>query len=84
MVIYAGSNGGYGNSVGIKHDNGWVTYYNHLSGWNVQVGDTVAQGQQIAAVGSTGISTGPHLDFKVLDTNNKPVDPEKYLNSKYF
>ena len=80
VVIYAGSNGGYGNSVGIRHDNGMVTYYNHLSGWNVKEGDTVAQGQQIAQVGSTGISTGPHLDFKILDANGKPVDPEKYLN----
>ena len=80
VVIYAGSNGGYGNSVGIKHDNGMVTYYNHLYAWNVKVGDTVGQGQQIAQVGSTGISTGPHLDFKILDKNGKPVDPEKYLN----
>jgi murein DD-endopeptidase MepM/ murein hydrolase activator NlpD len=81
-VIYAGSNGGYGNSVGIKHDNGIVTYYNHLSGWNVKVGDTVGQGQQIAQVGSTGRSTGPHLDFKILDTNGKPVDPEMYLQKR--
>lgn len=80
VVIYAGNNGGYGNSVGIKHDNGMVTYYNHLYAWNVKVGDTVGQGQQIAQVGSTGISTGPHLDFKILDKNGKPVDPEKYLN----
>ena len=82
VVIYAGTNGGYGNSVGIKHDNGMVTYYNHLSAWNVNVGDTVGQGQQIANVGSTGISTGPHLDFKILDTNGKPVDPEMYLNKR--
>ena len=80
VVIYAGNNGGYGNSVGIKHDNGMVTYYNHLYAWNVKVGDTVGQGQQIAQVGSTGISTGPHLDFKILDKDGKPVDPEKYLN----
>lgn len=80
VVVYAGSNGGYGNSVGIKHDNGMVTYYNHLYSYNVQEGDTVAQGQQIAQVGSTGISTGPHLDFKILDKNGNPVDPEQYLN----
>lgn len=82
VVIYAGTNGGYGNSVGIKHDNGMVTYYNHLSAWNVKVGDTVAQGQQIANVGSTGISTGPHLDFKILDADGEPVDPLKYLASR--
>ena len=79
-VIYAGTNGGYGNSVGIKHDNGMVTYYNHLSAWAVNVGDRVMQGQPIANVGSTGISTGPHLDFKILDEDGNPVDPEKYLH----
>jgi murein DD-endopeptidase MepM/ murein hydrolase activator NlpD len=82
VVISAGWNGGYGNSVGIKHDNGMVTYYNHLSAWNVKEGDTVAQGQPIANVGSTGVSTGPHLDFKILDSNGKPVDPLKYLASR--
>ena len=80
IVISAGANGGYGNSVGIKHDNGMVTWYNHLYDWNVKEGDTVAQGQQIGQVGSTGISTGPHLDFKIVDTNGNPVDPEKYLS----
>ena len=82
VVIYVGQNGGYGKSVGIKHDNGMVTYYNHLSAWNVNVGDTVAQGQPIANVGSTGVSTGPHLDFKILDANGEPVDPLKYLSSR--
>ena len=80
VVILAGSNYGYGYSVGIKHDNGMVTYYNHLDSWNVKVGDTVAQGQQIACSGNTGRSTGPHLDFKILDKNGKPVDPEKLLS----
>jgi murein DD-endopeptidase MepM/ murein hydrolase activator NlpD len=80
VVIYAGQNSGYGKSVGIKHDNGMVTYYNHLDSWNVKVGDTVAQGQQIACSGNTGISTGPHLDFKILDADGNPVNPEKYLN----
>ena len=82
VVIYVGQNGGYGKSVGIKHDNGMVTYYNHLSSWDVNEGDTVAQGQHIANVGSTGISTGPHLDFKILDADGNPVDPEKYLENK--
>ena len=78
-VIYAGTNSGYGNSVGIKHDNGMVTYYNHLYSYNVKVGDVVGQGQQIAQVGSTGISTGPHLDFKILDSKGNPVNPRKFL-----
>jgi murein DD-endopeptidase MepM/ murein hydrolase activator NlpD len=59
-----------------------VTYYNHLYAWNVKVGDTVAQGQQVGQVGSTGNSTGAHLDFKILDTDGNPVDPEKYLNKR--
>ena len=82
VVISAGANGGYGNSVGIKHANGMVTWYNHLYGWNVKVGDEVGQGQQIGQVGSTGISTGPHLDFKILDADGNPVDPEQYLNAR--
>ena len=78
-VIYAGKYGGYGNQVAVEHDNGVVTYYSHLSGWNVKVGDKVAQGQVIAKSGNTGWSTGPHLDFKVT-VNGEPVDPLKYLN----
>ena len=81
-VIYVGWNGGYGNSVGIKHDNGMVTYYNHLSGYSVNEGDTVSQGQYIAAVGSTGVSSGAHLDFKILDENGNTVDPESLLENK--
>ena len=78
-VISAGNAGGYGNQVAIQHENGAVTYYSHLYGWNVKVGDQVSQGQQIGQVGSTGISTGPHLDFKV-EINGQPVDPLKYLS----
>ena len=80
-VIEAGSNGGYGNSVGIRHDDGTISYYNHLYAWNVKVGDTVAQGQQIGQVGSTGISTGPHLDFR-LYKDGEYLNPEKYLNKR--
>ena len=79
-VIYAGWNSGYGNSVGVKHANGMVTYYNHLYAYNVKVGDQVGQGQQVGQVGSTGISTGPHLDFKILDADGNPVNPEEYLH----
>ena len=78
-VISAGNAGGYGNQVAIQHDNGMVTYYSHLYSWNVKVGDTVAQGQQVGQVGSTGISTGPHLDFKV-EVNGEPVNPLEYLS----
>ena len=79
VVIYTGYNGGYGNSVGIDHGNGYVTYYNHLSQYNVQKGQMIKKGQPVALSGNTGTSTGPHLDFKILK-DGTPVDPMKYLN----
>ena len=59
--------GGYGNLVIIKHSNGYETYYGHLSkyGKGVKKGVRVKQGQVIGYVGSTGLSTGPHLDFRI-------------------
>lgn len=67
-----------GNCVKIKHPNGWVTMYNHLSrfGKNIQKGKKVKQGELIGYVGSTGLSTGPHLDFRMY-RNGKPVNPLK-------
>ena len=81
VVISAGKKGGYGNSVGIKHDDGTISYYNHLYNWNVQVGDTVGQGQQIGQVGSTGTSSGAHLDFRVYK-NGDYLNPMDYLNKR--
>ena len=59
--------GGYGNLVIIKHPNGYETYYGHLSkyGKGIKKGVRVKQGQVIGYVGSTGLSTGPHLDFRI-------------------
>jgi len=59
--------GGYGNLVIIKHSNGYETYYGHLSkyGKGIKKGVRVKQGQVIGYVGSTGLSTGPHLDFRI-------------------
>ena len=80
-VVSVGWNGGYGNQVAVASDDGkTVLYYSHLSDWNVNVGDRVSQGAQIAQVGSTGNSTGPHLDFKV-EVNGEPVNPMDYLSS---
>lgn len=74
-VIFAGwDNGGYGNMVLIRHRSGYETLYGHLSQFDVQVGDRVKAGQQIAISGNTGRSTGPHLHFTVMH-NCAVVDP---------
>ena len=65
-----GWNGGYGNYIVIKHPNGTQTLYSHNSRNLVKVGDYVKQGQIIAAMGSTGKSTGPHVHFEVRGAKN--------------
>lgn len=76
-VILAGENGGYGNCVMIDHGyvNGdyYTTLYGHLSSIGVSVGQTVSQGDYIGAVGSTGVSTGPHLHFEIRNSSG-PTD----------
>ena len=75
-VIERGYKGGGGHTVKIRHNSVYTTAYLHLSkyGEGINVGSRVAQGQVIGFVGSSGLSTGPHLDFRVW-MNNKPVDP---------
>lgn len=70
--------GGYGLAILVDHGNGYQTLYAHLSQLHVQTGETVAQGQVIGAVGSTGLSTGPHLHFEIR-RQGQPVDPLPYL-----
>ncbi len=77
-VIQAGWSGGYGKCVKISHANGYTTWYAHMSSYNVSVGDTVYQGQQIGRIGSTGNSTGPHLHFE-LRINGTAVNPMRYI-----
>ena len=70
--------GGYGNCVIVQHDNNLSTLYGHQSRILVKQGDTLMQGQVLGEVGSTGMSTGPHLHFEVRQ-NGTPVDPGGYL-----
>ncbi len=79
VVVFSGWSGGYGNLVKIDHRNGYVTYYAHCSKLLVSYGQEISAGQQIAKVGSTGNSTGPHLHFEVRK-NGQPQDPSNYLN----
>lgn len=77
-VILAGAKGGYGTTVMIDHGGGMVTLYAHQSKLAVSTGDRVSAGEVIGYVGSTGLSTAPHLHFEVR-INGTPVDPVKYL-----
>ena len=77
-VSLAEFNGGYGNCVIINHGNGVSTLYGHMSAILVNAGDTVAQGEQIGRVGSTGNSTGPHLHFEIL-IDGTAVDPMQFF-----
>lgn len=78
VVSWAGKRSGYGYLVEVTHGNGYVTRYGHNEKNLVKVGDTVKKGQQIALMGSTGRSTGPHVHFEVL-RNGKTVNPAKYI-----
>jgi murein DD-endopeptidase MepM/ murein hydrolase activator NlpD len=69
---------GYGNMLTIDHGYGLVTRYAHCSKILVARGTRVKRGQKVALVGSTGLSTGPHLHYEVW-VNGKPVDPVKYV-----
>jgi murein DD-endopeptidase MepM/ murein hydrolase activator NlpD len=74
QVVAAGWAGGYGNEVQISHGGGVVTLYGHMSGVVARPGEVVRQGQVIGYVGSTGLSTGPHLHFEVK-VNGQAVNP---------
>lgn len=77
-VAIAGLEGGYGNYTCIDHGGGVTSCYAHQSSISVSVGQQVSQGEVIGAVGSTGMSTGPHLHFEVR-VNGATVDPMGYL-----
>lgn len=77
-VIFKAYKGGGGNTIKIKHNSNYTTAYLHLSNYakGIRTGSHVKQGQVIGYVGSTGASTGPHLDFRVWK-NNTPINPLK-------
>jgi murein DD-endopeptidase MepM/ murein hydrolase activator NlpD len=77
-VYVAGSLPGYGNTVILHHADGTRTLYGHSSKLLVHAGQVVRQGDVIALVGSTGLSTGPHLHFEII-VNDQPRDPLVYL-----
>lgn len=78
VVSFAGEKEGYGIAVEINHGNGYTTRYAHCKTILVRVGDRVTKGQDIALVGTTGRSTGPHLHFEVL-RDGKAINPSSFL-----
>lgn len=80
IVTFAGERSGYGLVVEVNHGDGFVTRYAHNRRILVKVGDPVTRGHQLAAMGSTGRSTGPHVHFEVL-RNGRHVNPLAYIGS---
>ena len=80
VVTFSGRRYGFGNVIDIAHGNGYTTRYAHNSKLRVSVGDTVEKGFQIAEIGSTGRSTGPHVHFEVL-LNGRQIDPVDFIRA---
>jgi len=80
-VTFAGWKGGYGKLIIVKHPNGYQTYYGHCSRLLRKPGDLVEQGEVLARVGSTGLSTGPHVHYEVR-VNGEPINPIKVKKSR--
>jgi murein DD-endopeptidase MepM/ murein hydrolase activator NlpD len=79
VVSHAGEKAGYGLLVELTHESGLITRYAHLAATLVKVGDKVTRDAEIATVGTSGRSTGPHLHFEVVK-DGRPVNPGGYLN----
>ncbi|WP_054944665.1 peptidoglycan DD-metalloendopeptidase family protein [Novosphingobium sp. KN65.2] len=79
-ITFVGGRQGYGNCIEISHGNGLMTRYGHLSAFKAKVGQKVDAGTVIAAMGSTGRSTGSHLHFEVR-VNGRPVNPRPFLEA---
>ncbi|MCJ8294955.1 MAG: M23 family metallopeptidase [Colwellia sp.] len=81
VVTWAGKRYGYGQLIEINHGDGLATRYGHNKNILVSVGEVVNKGQEIARMGSTGRSTGPHVHYEIL-RNNKQIDPIKFVYRK--
>lgn len=81
VVTFAGTQSGYGTHVEVRHGDGAVTTYSHLSAIEVAVGEPVRAGQEIADSGNTGRSTGPHLHFELRPGEGRTADPIAWLRS---
>ena len=80
VVVFSGWMSGYGNVIAIEHGHKYRTVYAHLAKMLVKKGELVTKGQEIAKMGSTGRSTGPHVHYE-LHLNKRPINPMKYLSS---
>ncbi|WP_329484392.1 M23 family metallopeptidase [Kribbella sp. NBC_01484] len=81
VVIFADWAGPYGRQVQVRHEDGTVTWYNHMSKFSVSVGETVYAGDQVGAIGMTGNTTGPHLHFEVHPDGGEAIDPTPWLRN---
>lgn len=79
-VIFADKYAGYGNLIVIEHEHGFTSHYGHCESIDVNILDRVKAGTIIGKVGSTGLSTGPHLHLEIR-WNGHPENPENYLPS---
>jgi hypothetical protein len=85
VVVEAGTKGGYGRFVAVRHAERLTTYYAHLGaiGDGVKPGMAVKAGTAIGRIGSTGTSTGPHLHFEIRDAQKRPLDPSMFLGKAF-
>ncbi len=85
VIIAAGEKGGYGRYVAVRHAEGLTTFYAHLGGIaaGVKSGLPVEGGDVVGRIGSTGVSTGPHLHFEIRDRQDRPLDPAMFLGKAF-
>ena len=85
VVVEAGTKGGYGRFVAVRHAERLTTYYAHLGAIaaNLKPGMAVQAGAQIGRIGSTGTSTGPHLHFEIRDAQKRPLNPAMFLGKAF-